>query len=309
MATVLKVKDLHVSFGALKAVNGVSYELERGECLAIVGESGSGKSVHAFAIMRLISQKVGKIDQGEVEFDQRNLLDMPMREFRSIRGRRISMVFQDPISSLNPVLTIGDQITEVLRHHLNLNARDSKTRAEELLRKVGIPDPARRLDNFPHELSGGMRQRVMIAIALACEPDIVIADEAQVVNLLSELQRSRGLTYLFIAHDLSMVRHISDRIAVMYLGKLVEIASKADLFERARHPYTQALISAVPVPDPKIEANRQRIVLEGDIPSPIDPPKGCVFSSRCPKVQAKCFEKSPTLRQIQTGHRVACHLV
>jgi oligopeptide transport system ATP-binding protein len=295
--------------GAVKAVDGISFRIGRGETLGLVGESGSGKTTAGRAILRLLEPTAGEIMfEGE---DFRRLAGARLRAKR----RRLQMIFQDPYASLNPRLRVEDLIAEPLRIEGRLGRAERASRVAELLALVGLPAQAR--TRYPHEFSGGQRQRIGIARALALHPTLIVCDEAiasldvsiqaQIVNLLEALQDRLGLAYLFIAHDLSMVRHISDRIAVMYLGKLMELADQAAICDQPLHPYTRALISAVPVPDPDIEAVRTRIVLEGETPSPVHPPPGCVFSTRCPHARAVCTAEVPAWREIRPGHFVACH--
>ncbi|NRS51156.1 ABC transporter ATP-binding protein [Brevibacillus sp. HB2.2] len=310
---LLDVRDLkkYFSLGTgfdLKAVDGVSFTINRGETFGLVGESGCGKSTLGRTIIRLYDHT-----DGEVLFKGKNVHQLRGKEAGQF-NRDAQMIFQDPQASLNPRMTVEDIIAEGLDiHHLNRGMR--RERVAELLHLVGLhKDHAQR---FPHEFSGGQRQRIGIARALAVEPEFIIADEpisaldvsiqAQVVNLLEDLQHDRGLTYLFIAHDLSMVKHISNRIGVMYLGKMVELASSYELYARPLHPYTQALLSSVPVPDPTVK--RERIVLQGDLPSPASKPSGCGFRTRCPLVQPRCAEEVPRWQEAQPGHWVACHLI
>ncbi len=310
---LLDVRDLkkYFSLGTgfdLKAVDGVSFTINKGETFGLVGESGCGKSTLGRTIIRLYDHT-----DGEVLFKGKNVHQMRGKEAGQF-NRDAQMIFQDPQASLNPRMTVEDIIAEGLDiHHLNRGMR--RERVAELLHLVGLhKDHAQR---FPHEFSGGQRQRIGIARALAVEPEFIIADEpisaldvsiqAQVVNLLEDLQHDRGLTYLFIAHDLSMVKHISNRIGVMYLGKMVELASSYELYARPLHPYTQALLSSVPVPDPTVK--RERIVLQGDLPSPANKPSGCGFRTRCPLVQPRCAEEVPRWQEAQPGHWVACHLI
>ncbi len=295
--------------GEVKAVDGVSFEVHRGETLGLVGESGSGKTTVGRAILRLYEPTAG-----HVEYDGTDLTQLSGEEMRRLRPK-LQMIFQDPYASLNPRLTVGTIISEAMIHHGVVPRARRDERVAELLELVGL-EPAFS-SRYPHEFSGGQRQRIGIARALALEPDFIACDEpiaaldvsiqAQVINLLQDLQEQLGLTYLFIAHDLSVVRHISDRIAVMYLGKLVEVADSRTLYREPRHPYTEALLSAVPVPNPRIEKTRERIMLEGDLPNPADPPVGCNFCTRCPRVQELCRHEDPPLTTDGSGHATACH--
>jgi oligopeptide transport system ATP-binding protein len=294
--------------GDIKAVDGVSFKIYRGETLGLVGESGCGKSTTGRTILQLY-----RPTSGEILLDGVNLADLKGSKLQHMR-RRMQMIFQDPYASLNPRMTVGSIIGEPLEIYKMAKGDDKKRRVEELLRLVGMnPYFASR---YPHEFSGGQRQRIGVARALALQPDFMVCDEpiaaldvsiqAQVVNLLEELQERFGLTYLFIAHDLSMVRHISDRVAVMYLGKIMELTDRNTLYTSPLHPYTVALLSAVPIPDPVIEEQRQRIILEGDVPSPANPPKGCNFNTRCPAAQERCFEEEPEFEEVEPHHWVAC---
>ena len=291
------------------AVDGISFEIRKGETLGLVGESGCGKSTTGRTILQL-----QKPDSGSVLFEGKKLTRLRGEELRAVR-KDMQMIFQDPYASLNPRMTVGQIIEEPMVIHRSFQGEARKERVKELLRMVGL-NPAF-VDRFPREFSGGQRQRIGIARALAPEPKLIVCDEpisaldvsiqAQVVNLLEDLQKQMGLTYLFIAHDLSMVRHISDRIAVMYLGVIVELADRNELYKNPAHPYTQALLSAVPLPDPDIEEKRRRIILEGELPSPADPPSGCRFRTRCPLAKEVCSEKRPDFREIRPGHFAACH--
>ena len=321
--TILSVTDLKMHFpimrgivfqrqvGAIKAVDGLSFDLYRGETLGMVGESGCGKSTTGRAILQLY-----RPTGGDVVFEGVNLVETKGESLRKMRSR-MQMIFQDPYASLNPRMTVGSIIGEPLEvHSIGENKKDRQERVQELLKKVGLNPYF--INRYPHEFSGGQRQRIGIARALAVNPSFIVCDEpisaldvsiqAQVINLLEDLQQELGLTYLFIAHDLSVVRHISSRIAVMYLGKIVELAQRDELYEKPMHPYTQALLSAVPIPDPAIELHRQRIILEGDVPSPANPPKGCHFSTRCPKVMDVCRQEEPPFKDYGGGHYAACFL-
>lgn len=318
---LLEVRDLKMYFpitrgivfqrqvGAVKAVDGISMTIKRGETLGLVGESGCGKSTAGRAILQLY-----KPTAGEVIFDGRDLTKLSGNEMRRTR-RDVQMIFQDPYASLNPRMTVGDIIGEPIKvHNLRKGSKAVRDRVQELLQLVGLNPYF--INRYPHEFSGGQRQRIGIARALAVEPDFVVCDEpvsaldvsiqAQVINLLEDLQDQLGLTYLFIAHGLSVVKHISDRVAVMYLGRIVELADSIELYREPLHPYTQALLSAVPIPDPAIEKKRQRIILQGDVPSPINPPPGCRFHTRCPIAIDKCRVEDPPFIDYGGGHFAAC---
>ena len=320
---ILEVRDLAKHFpvgggrlfggrgGMIRAVDGVSFSIRKGETLGLVGESGCGKTTTGRCILQL-----ERATAGEVIFEGQDLTKLPPGQLRPLR-RKIQVIFQDPYSSLNPRMTVGQIIGEPLKVHDLIPDREGRRRrVAELLSDAGLlPALA---DRYPHELSGGQRQRVGIARTLAMEPSLIICDEpvsaldvsiqAQIVNLLEELQERFGLTYLFVAHDLSVVRHISDRVAVMYLGKIVEVADRQTLYAEPLHPYTQALLSAVPIPDPEVEARREHIVLGGEVPSPLNPPPGCVFHPRCPVAVDRCRVEVPELREIRPAHRAACIL-
>jgi oligopeptide transport system ATP-binding protein len=295
--------------GEVKAVDGVTFDVQRGETLGLVGESGCGKSTVGRTILQLYPAT-----NGHVYFESVDLTAIRGERLRRLRPK-MQMIFQDPYSSLNPRLTVGELIAEPMLIHGLANREERRERVKQLMELTGL-NPAY-LTRYPHEFSGGQRQRIGIARALSLDPAFIVCDEpisaldvsvqAQVVNLLEDLQAQLGLTYLFIAHDLSMVRHIADRVLVMYLGKMMELADREELYNNPLHPYTQALLSAVPVPDPVIEQSRQRVILQGDVPSPANPPKGCVFNTRCPLAIEQCFEVVPEWREIVPGHRVACH--
>jgi oligopeptide transport system ATP-binding protein len=318
--TLVDIKDLKMHFpvksngllrrtiGAVKAVDGVSFSVKRGETLGLVGESGCGKSTTGRAILQL-----HRPTSGAVMFEGKDLTKVKGEELRRIR-RKVQIIFQDPYASLNPRMTVGDIIGEPIRVHGLRKGKDVRVRVEELLKVVGLNPYF--INRYPHEFSGGQRQRIGIARALAVEPEFIVCDEpvsaldvsiqAQIINLLQDLQNEFNLTYLFIAHNLSVVQHISDRVAVMYLGKMVELAPAPMLYSRPMHPYTQALLSAVPIPDPEIEKSRQRIILQGDVPSPLNPPSGCHFHTRCPMVIDKCREEEPPFVDYGGGHFSAC---
>ena len=296
--------------GVIKAVDGISFDIRRGETLGLVGESGCGKTTAGRSILRLYD-----VTGGRILFDGRDITALSGEQLRRIRPR-MQMIFQDPQASLNPRMTVSSIIAEPLDEHHAATGEAKQQRVRELLDAVGM-NP-RFANRYPHEFSGGQRQRIGIARALALNPDFIVCDEpiaaldvsiqAQVVNLLEDLQDKLGLTYLFISHDLSMVRHIADRVAVMYLGKVVELASRDALYANPKHPYTRALLSAVPIPNPAVEAVRSRIILTGDVPNPANPPSGCRFCTRCPIAEEKCHSVEPELKELEGGHRVACHL-
>jgi oligopeptide transport system ATP-binding protein len=298
--------------GAVKAVDGVTFDIRKGETLGLVGESGCGKSTTGRTIIQLY-----KATSGKVFLEDKELTNLKGEDLRHVR-RNMQIIFQDPYASLNPRMTVGDIVGEPLEvHGIMENRKERRVRVQELLRLVGLNPYF--INRYPHEFSGGQRQRIGVARALALQPKFIVCDEpisaldvsiqAQVVNLLEELQNQFNLTYLFIAHDLSMVRHISDRTAVMYLGKLVELTTREELYINPLHPYTKALLSAVPIPDPIAERKRQRIILTGDVPSPVNPPSGCHFNPRCSYAQEICKESDPEWREFAPGHWVACHLV
>ncbi|CAN5594794.1 ABC transporter ATP-binding protein [soil metagenome] len=321
MSHLLEVRNLQTHFptraGLVRAVNGVSFHLDRGELLGLVGESGCGKSITALSIMRLIAPP-GKIVGGEIIFDRKNLLQLSEPEMRHMRGDDIAMIFQDPMTSLNPVFRVGEQIAEALRLHRKLSRKDARLAAVDAMREVSIPDPARRADDYPHQLSGGMRQRVMIAMALACNPKLLIADEpttaldvtiqAQILELLDELRKSRELGVLLITHDLGVVAEVADRVAVMYTGKIVEESPVEEVFARPRHPYTEGLLRSVPKLTAEHVAKKERLeTIEGVVPSPTELPPGCHFAPRCPYRMPRCTEEIPHY-DLEGGVKVRCAL-
>jgi oligopeptide/dipeptide ABC transporter ATP-binding protein len=318
--TLLEVHDLQTSFllggrDPLAAVDGVSFSVDPGETLAIVGESGSGKSVTALSIMRLLPARVGQITRGSIRLRGRELTGLPEEEMRAVRGGEIGMIFQEPMTSLNPVHTIGAQIAEVLIEHENVSAAEARERAIAMLELVGIPVPARRVDNYPHEMSGGMRQRAMIAMALACSPSLLIADEpttaldvtiqAQILDLMEELQDRLGMAIIFITHDLGVVAQMAQRVVVMYAGQIVETGPVEEIFERPRMPYTAGLIASIPRLGSGEEGQRLRTI-PGNVPSLSERPAGCRFSTRCGHVQPECREASPPLESVSEGHEIRC---
>jgi oligopeptide transport system ATP-binding protein len=297
--------------GDIKAVDGISFDIREGETLGLVGESGCGKSTTGRTVLQLY-----RPTSGDVYYEDQNLIEMKGEQLRRQR-RKMQMIFQDPYASLNPRMTVGNIVGEPLEVHNVASGRERQDRVQELLQLVGLNPYF--VNRYPHEFSGGQRQRIGVARALALNPSFIVCDEpisaldvsiqAQVVNLLEDLQEDLGLTYLFIAHDLSMVRHISDRVAVMYLGKIVELTDRDTLYADPQHPYTEALLSAVPIPDPEVEEQRRRIILQGDVPSPANPPAGCNFNTRCPKVMQICYDADPEFKEIAPDHWCACHLV
>src|SRR5688572_30888799 len=322
MPHLLEVTNLQTHFptrgGLVRAVNGVSFRLDRGELLGLVGESGCGKSITALSIMRLISPP-GKIAGGEIMFDGKDLLRLSEQEMRHMRGDDIAMIFQDPMTSLNPVFTVGEQIAEALRLHRKLSRKDAEVAAIDAMREVAIPDPARRVDDYPHQLSGGMRQRVMIAMALACNPKLLIADEpttaldvtiqAQILELLNELRMQRELAVLLITHDLGVVAEVADRVAVMYTGRIVEESPVEELFARPKHPYTEGLLRSVPKLTSEHVLRKERLeTIEGVVPRPTDLPPGCHFAPRCPHRMPRCTEEDIPLYELDGGVKVRCVL-
>jgi oligopeptide/dipeptide ABC transporter ATP-binding protein len=315
--TVLEVTDLITRFdtpdGSVHAVNGVSFELRAGEFLGVVGESGSGKSVTMMSLLKLIPMPPGEIVAGSAVFEGRDLLGLEVDQLRSVRGGKIGFIFQDPMTSLNPVLTVGRQITESVRLHLGLTARQADDRAAELLDLVGIPDARQRLKAYPHELSGGMRQRVMIAVALACSPKLIIADEpttaldvtiqAQIIEIMKDLREQLGTAVIWITHDLGVIAGLADRVLVMYGGQIVEEAAVRDLYASPQHPYTQGLLGSIPRLDQK---GHELVSISGQPPSLVRPPTRCSFEPRCAYAHERCLAELPTLGSVGTDHRAAC---
>ncbi len=318
---LLKIRNLHTYFftdeGVAKAVDGVDLELEEGGTLGVVGESGCGKSVTALSVMRLIPDPPGKITQGEIIFGGTNLLTLSEAEMRKIRGRSISMIFQEPMTSLNPVFQIGDQISEVLRLHEGMSRKDAWDRSAEMLKMVGIPAPERRVYEYPHQLSGGMRQRAMIAMALACSPKLMIADEpttaldvtiqAQILELMNHLKQEKGMSVILITHNLGVIAETAQRVAVMYAGRIVEYTGVKPIFASPKHPYTQGLLHSIPRLDQDQGRKKRLEAIPGLVPSLLDLPKGCKFSNRCKYVFDRCGEEPPLI-EVAPGHLVRCWL-
>jgi len=318
---LLEIRDLQTSFDVegrqATAVSEVSFDVNRNEFLGIVGESGSGKSVTALSIMRLIPDPPGHIDSGTIHYEERDLLALSYEEMREVRGKDIAMIFQEPMTSLNPVFTIGMQVQEALRFHENIDKREGERRAIEVLEQVGIPDAKKRLNDYPHQFSGGMRQRVMIAMALICKPALLIADEpttaldvtiqAQILDLMKDLQRERkGSSVMLITHDLAVIAETCDRVIVMYGGRIQEVARVTDLFDNPLHPYTQGLLGSIPTQASK---GQPLPLVEGNVPSIFNFPSGCRFRSRCPLAEERCATEEPALRTLAPGREVRCHLV
>ncbi len=315
---ILELKTLKTSFfthlGEVQAVRGIDYHLDRGEALGIVGESGSGKSVSSMSIMGLL-QHPGKVKEGEVHFKGENLLNKSTKDMMDIRGNEIAMIFQDPMTSLNPVYTVGDQIIEVIRKHQKLSKKEARMRAIEMLKMVGIPAPESRIDNYPHEFSGGMRQRAMIAIALACEPDLLIADEpttaldvtiqAQILKLMKDLKEKINTSIILITHDLGVVADVCSRVIVMYGGLIMEEGDVKDIFYNPKHPYTVGLLKSVP----NLEVKERLVPIDGTPPDLLHPPKGCPFAARCEHTMNICLEEQPNYYSAREGHRAMCWLM
>ena len=319
MSKLLQVNDLTTEFtgdfGKKISVDHVSFDVAEGETVCIVGESGCGKSVTSLSIMGLLGRG-GAVVDGSVLFANKNLLDMDEKQLDTIRGNQMTMIFQDPLTSLNPVFTIGSQITESIRIHMHLSKKEAGERAVTILEKVGMPDARAAMKKYPHMLSGGMRQRVMIAMALCCNPKLLIADEpttaldvtiqAQIMELIRDLQKEIGMSVILITHDIGLVAQMADRVFVMYAGQIIEMASVKDLFYHPAHPYTKALLSAIPIPD--VDNKMKREILTGDVPSPLNPPSGCYFHTRCKYATERCKTECPALHDVGNGHMVACHL-
>jgi oligopeptide/dipeptide ABC transporter ATP-binding protein len=319
MAQLLEVKNLRTSFftpeGEVRAIDGVSFEIGEGKTLGLVGESGCGKSVTSLSIMRLVPSPPGRIVGGEILYRGRDLLKLGNEEMRKIRGNEISMIFQEPMTSLNPVFTVGNQIGEAIRLHQGLGKKETRRKTIDMLRLVKIADPESRVDSYPHQMSGGMRQRVMIAMALSCNPKLLIADEpttaldvtiqAQILELMKELQQKIGMALLLITHDLGVVAEQADEVAIMYAGKIVERAGAQAIFARPLHPYTVGLLNSLPGAGTK--KKKRLAAIRGVVPSPLDLPSGCRFRDRCPRAEARCAEAHPPLAETEAGHLVACY--
>ena len=320
---LLEVKDLGITFftdrGALPAVQEVSFSIKPGETLGVVGESGCGKSMTALSLMQLIPSPPGKITAGEIMYKGEDLLKKSPKEMRDIRGKEISMIFQEPMTSLNPVITVGKQIMEAVLTHEKMSKQEAKERALEMIKLVGIPMPEKVFASCPHQLSGGMRQRIMIAMALSCNPSLLICDEpttaldvtiqAQILKLINKMKKELNTAVLLITHDMGVMRNVSTKIAIMYLGKICEIAPTKTFYEAPMHPYTQMLLSAIPVVTPEEEALKpKKVKSEGEIPSPVNVPSGCSFHTRCAFKQKICMEVDPEMQEVEPGHFVRCHL-
>jgi oligopeptide/dipeptide ABC transporter ATP-binding protein len=319
MAPLLRVSNLRTSFftsdGEVRAVDGVSFDIEDGKTIGLVGESGCGKSVTALSIVQLLPKSTGRIVGGEILFQARDLASLPQQEMRRIRGNEISVIFQEPMTSLNPLMTVGDQIAETVRFHQGTSRSEARNRAIEMLRLVKIADPQKRIGNYPHQFSGGQRQRVMIAMALACTPKLLIADEpttaldvtiqAQILELIGELQGRLGMAVLLITHDLGVVAERAHEVAVMYAGKIVESAKPEVIFSHPKHPYTIGLLDSLPG---RRSGQKRLAAIPGMVPSPLDWPTGCRFRDRCARADARCAAQPPPLIEIERRHRVACFM-
>jgi len=316
---VLEVRNLkthfHTDEGVVPAVDGVDFTLKKGKTLCVVGESGCGKSVTAYTVMRLIPMPPGKVESGEILYKGKNLVKMTENEMRDIRGNEIAMIFQEPMTSLNPVYTIGNQIVEAIVLHQKVNPKEARQRAIKMLTKVGIPDADKRIDEYPHQMSGGMKQRVMIAMALSCNPEVLIADEpttaldvtiqAQILDLLQQLQSTEGMSILLITHDLAVVAEVADEVLVMYASKVIEKAGVVEVFQSPKHPYTQGLIKAIPQLGNRVDRLNE---IPGQVPKPQHYPEGCHFADRCPHVMDICRHKDPGMTEVFTDHFVSCFL-
>jgi peptide/nickel transport system ATP-binding protein len=317
--TVLTVEGLVTTFktddGSVTALDGVSFEIKRGKTLGVVGESGCGKSVTSLSIMRLLPQGSGRIEAGRILFDGKELLSLTDDDMRGLRGNRIAMIFQEPMTALNPVFTAGEQIIEVFKTHRSMTTRAARSAALKMMELVRIPDPERRLDEYPHQMSGGMKQRVMIAMALACQPALIIADEpttaldvtiqAQILRLMKDLQEQLGTSIMFITHDLGVIAEVADDVIVMYAGQVIESADVMSLFDRPHHPYTRGLLASIP--DGRRTRDSELPTIKGSVPSLKSLPKACRFAERCPFVDDICVAERPLLQNIDAGHSVACH--
>jgi peptide/nickel transport system ATP-binding protein len=319
---LLEIKGLKTFFfteeGVVRAVDGVDLHIDKGETLGVVGESGCGKTVTALSVMKLIPMPPGKIVEGQMLYEGRDLVTLPPAQMRKVRGKEISMVFQEPMTSLNPVFTIGEQIAEAIRLHEGLGRRAAMDKTVEMLKLVHIPNPERRVKEYPHQLSGGMRQRVMIAMALSCNPKLLIADEpttaldvtiqAQILELLNELKAKLGMAVLLITHDMGVIAETTQRVMVMYAGKVVEEAPVKELFKEPLHPYTQGLLRSIPRIDTAATSKKRLQAIPGVVPSLLNLPRGCAFEPRCPHAKPVCKEQDPVLKEIKPGHRVSCWL-
>ncbi len=316
---VLEVRDLrtyfHTDEGVVPAVDGVDFTLKRSKTLCVVGESGCGKSVTAFTIMRLIPMPPGKVESGEILYNGKDLVRLTENEMRKIRGNEIAMIFQEPMTSLNPVYTIGNQIVEAIVLHQKVKPKEARQRAIKMLEKVGLPDAPKRIDEYPHQMSGGMKQRVMIAMALSCNPEVLIADEpttaldvtiqAQILDLLKHLKETEGMSIMLITHDLAVVSEVADEVLVMYASKVVENAGVDEIFNAPKHPYTQGLIKAIPQLGNRVDRLNE---IPGQVPKPQNYPEGCHFADRCPHVMDICRQKDPGMKEVSTDHFVSCFL-
>lgn len=319
MANLLEISGLRTEFttpgGVIKAVDGVSFTVRKGETLGIVGESGCGKSITSLSIMQLLPKRVGRVAAGEIRFEGKNLLAASHREIRQIRGNRIAMIFQEPMTSLNPVFKVGMQVSEAARYHLKIGKQEARKRVVDMLAKVGIPRPEKIFDQYPHQLSGGMRQRVMIAMAMVCNPSLLIADEpttaldvtiqAQILDLMRDLQSKEGTSIMMITHDLGVVAEMCDRVVIMYAGQVVEEADVKTLFREPRHPYTRGLLASLP----QLAGDADRLKsIPGQVPNPLEMPSGCRFAPRCPIRVERCEQAEPELKEIAPGHLCRCLL-